>query len=90
MLYRDNYGRGAETPPPPTFLGLRKLTYVGKIMAKSKAHNMCRRALLNGNVCKGKGLLTDCESWSRELQIPNVKKRLPGYKLHKKGSMGKK
>ena len=36
-----------------------KLIYVGKIMAKSTNHNMCRRALLNGrNVCKGKDLLT--------------------------------
>ena len=38
-----------------------KLTYVGKIMAKSTAHNMCRPALLNGkDVCKGKDLLTKC------------------------------
>ena len=54
---------------------LSKLTYVGKIMEKSTAHNMCRRALLNGkNVCNGKDLLTECENWSRELQIQNVTK----------------
>ena len=41
-------------------------------MAKSTAHNMCRRALLNGKeVCIGKDLFTE---WSRELQIQNVKK----------------
>ena len=44
-------------------------------MAKSTSHNMCRRALLNGkNVCKGKDLLTECENWSRELNIQNVTK----------------
>ena len=49
---------------------LSKLTYVGKIMAKSTSHNMCRRALLNGkNVCKGKDLLTKCERWSRETLV---------------------
>ena len=54
---------------------LSKLTYVEKIMAKSKIHNMCRQALLNGkNVRKAKDLLTECENWSRELQIPNVTK----------------
>ena len=54
---------------------LSKLTYVGKIMAKSTSHNMCRRALLNGkNVCKGKNLLTKCERWFRE---PN-RERLNG------------
>ena len=47
---------------------LSKLTYVGKVMAKSLTNNMCRRALINGKlVCKGKDLLTECENWSREL-----------------------
>ena len=54
---------------------LSKLTYVGKIMAKSTSHNMCRRALLNGkNMCKGKDLLTERENWSRDLNIQNVTK----------------
>ena len=49
---------------------LSKLTYVGKVMAKSLPNNMCRRALINGKlVCKGKDLLTECEDWSRELRI---------------------
>ena len=48
---------------------------IGEKMAKSTEHNMCRRALLNGkNVCKEKDLLTECENWSRVLQIPNVTK----------------
>ena len=54
---------------------LNKLIYVGKIMAKSTNHNMCRRALLNGrNICKGKDLLTECETWCRDLDIPNITK----------------
>ena len=52
---------------------LNKLTYVGKIMAKSEDINMCRRALLNGrDTCKGKDLLTECENWCQELDIQNV------------------
>ena len=52
---------------------LTKLTYVGKVMAKSTSMNMCRRALLNGkNICKGKDLLTECETWCRDLDLPNV------------------
>ena len=54
---------------------LSKLTYIGKVMAKSLPSNMCRRALINGKlVCKGKDLLTECENWSRELRIQNVTK----------------
>ena len=52
---------------------LNKLIYVGKLMAKSEDINMCRRALLNGrNICKGKDLLTECENWCQDLDIPNV------------------
>ena len=54
---------------------LSKLTYVGKVMAKSLPNNMCRRALLNcKNVCNGKDLLTECENWCRDLDIPKVTK----------------
>ena len=52
---------------------LNKLIYVGKVMTKSTSMNMCRRALLNGkNICKGKDLLTECETWCRDLDLPNV------------------
>ena len=51
---------------------LSKLTYVGKVMTKSTNHNMCRRALRNGK--NGKDLLTECEDWCRDLDIPNVTK----------------
>ena len=52
---------------------LNKLIYVGKIMAKSTNHNMCRRALLNGrDVFNVEDLLTECEAWCRDLDIPNV------------------
>ena len=52
---------------------LNKLIYVGKIMTNSTGMNMCRRALLNGkNTCNGQDLLTECETWSRELDLPNV------------------
>ena len=41
---------------------LNRLTYVGKVMAKSLPNNMCIRALINGKlVCKHKDLLTECE-----------------------------
>ena len=64
---------------------LSKLTYVGKVMAKSTNHNMCRRAQLNGkNVCNGKDLLTDCENWCRDLDIPNVTKGCLDTNLIKK------
>ena len=54
---------------------LNKLVYVGKIMTNATGTNMCRRALLNGkNECKGQDLLTECETWSRELDLPNVTK----------------
>ena len=47
---------------------LSKLSYVGKVKAKSPPSNMCRRALFNRKLfCKGKDLLTECEDWSREL-----------------------
>ena len=40
---------------------LSKLTYIGKLMAKSSPTNMCRRALNNGKLtCKGKDLFTEC------------------------------
>ena len=43
---------------------LSKLTYMGKVMAKSLPNNMCRRALINGKlVCKGKDLLTECKNY---------------------------
>ena len=52
-----------------------KLIYVGKIMTNSLGENMGRRALLNGkNTCKGKDLLTECETWCRELDLPDVTK----------------
>ena len=44
-------------------------------MTNSTGMNMCRRALLNGkNTCNGQDLLTECETWSRELDLPNVTK----------------
>ena len=52
-----------------------KLIYVGKIMTNSLGTNMGRRALLNGkNTCKGQDLLTECETWCRELDLPDVTK----------------
>ena len=44
-------------------------------MAKQTVHNKCRCTLLNGkDVCKGKDLLTECDNWSRQLNIQNVTK----------------
>ena len=54
---------------------LNKLVYVGKIMTYSTGTNMGRRALLNGkNAPKGQDLLTECETWCRELDLPKVTK----------------
>ena len=69
---------------------LSKLTYVGKVMAKSTNHNMCRRALLNGkNVCNRKDLLTECENWCRDLDIPNGTKGCLDTNLIKKAVWAK-
>ena len=66
---------------------LSKLTYVGKIMVKSTYNNMWR---LNGkNECKGKDLLTECENWSRELNIQNVTKGCLDTNLIKKAVWAK-
>ena len=44
-------------------------------MTNSLGTNMGRRALLNGkNTCKGQDLLTECETWCRELDLPDVTK----------------
>ena len=52
-----------------------KLIYVGKIMANSLGTNMGRRALLNRkNTCKGQDLLTECETWCRKLDLPDITK----------------
>ena len=61
---------------------LSKLTYVGKIMAKSTSHN-------GKNMCKGKDLLTECENWSRELNIQNVNKGCLDTNLIKKAVWAK-
>ena len=54
---------------------LSKLTYMGKIKAKSLPVNMCRRALINGKlVCNGKDLQTKCKEWSKKLRSQNVTK----------------
>ena len=48
---------------------------MGKTMTNSTGTNMCRRALLNEeNTCNGQDLLTECETWCRELDLPNVTK----------------
>merc|ERR1711892_1098580 len=49
--------------------------YVGKIMTNALDQNMGKRALLNGKeTCKGKDLLTECETWCTENDIPDVTK----------------
>ena len=50
-----------------------KLIYVGKVMTNALGPNMAKRALLNGrDTCKGKDLLTECENWCKENDIPDV------------------
>ena len=69
---------------------LSKLTYVGKLMAKSAQTNLCRRALNNGKLtCKGKDLLTECQKWYRHLRIKDVTKGCLERNMIKLGS-GKK
>ena len=52
---------------------LKKLTYVGKWMATSDQINVCGRALrIEKLTCKGKDLLTECQTWCTELDIPDV------------------
>ena len=68
-----------------------KLTYVGKIMTNALGPNMGKRALLNGrDTCNGKDLLTECENWCTENDIPDVTKGCLDTNMIKKGSMGKK
>ena len=52
-----------------------KLICVGKLMTNALDQNMGKRALLNGKeTCKGKDLLTECETWCTENDIPDVTK----------------
>ena len=68
-----------------------KLIYVGKIMTNSLGTNMGRQALLNGkNTCKGQDLLTECETWCRELDLPDVTKGCLDTTMIKKCDLGKK
>ena len=54
---------------------LSKLTYIGKLMAKSSPTNMCRRALNNDKLtCNEKDLLAECQTWSKKLRITDVTK----------------
>jgi len=50
-----------------------KLTCVGKLMTNALDQNLGKRALLNGKVtCKGMDLLTECETWCKDNDIPDV------------------
>ena len=52
---------------------LKKLILVIQILALDNPLTNCKRALLNGKLrCKGGNLLTECQNWCKDIDLPDV------------------